>query len=185
MTRISRRLAALSESATMAISTRAAELRREGQDVISFSAGEPDFPSPPHVVEAAEEAVRDPANHHYTAAAGLGELREAIAADVKAFSGVDVSPAQTVVTNGGKQAVFAALAALLDPGDEALLPSPYWVTYPEAVSLTGATPVQVPTTIDDGFKVTPEMLERHRTEATKLLVFVSPSNPTGAVYTPE
>lgn len=169
----------------MAISTRAAELRAVGEDVISFSAGEPDFASPDHVVEAAARAVEDPVNHHYSAAAGLPQLREAVAANALVYSGLEVSPGQVVVTNGGKQAVYTAFAALLDPDDEALLPSPYWVTYPEAVSLTGARPIQVATSIEDGFKVTPEMLERHRTDATKLLVFVSPSNPTGAVYTSE
>lgn len=168
----------------MAISTRAAELRAAGEDVISFSAGEPDFATPNHIVEAAEEAVRDPANHHYTAAAGLTELREAVVENARTYSGVESSTGQIVITNGGKQAVYAAMMALLDPGDEALLPSPYWVTYPEVVALTGATSVEIPTAIADGFKVTPELLERHRTPATKLLVFVSPSNPTGAVYTP-
>jgi aspartate/methionine/tyrosine aminotransferase len=182
MSRVSRRLASISESATMAISARAAALRAAGEDVISFGAGEPDFPTPAHIVEAAAAAVRDPANHHYTAAGGLADLREAVAADAAVHSGIEVSPSQVVITNGGKQAVYTAFQALLDPGDEALVPAPYWVTYPEAIALTGARPVPVPTTIDDGFKVTPETLERHRTPATKLLVFVSPSNPTGAVY---
>lgn len=169
----------------MAISTRAAELKKAGEDVISFSAGEPDFSTPDHIVEAAAEAVRNPANHHYTAAAGLIELREAVAENARTYSGVAAPADQVVVTNGGKQAVYAAMMALLDPGDETLLPSPYWVTYPEVVALTGATGVDVPTSIDDGFKVTPELLDRYRTAATKLLVFVSPSNPTGAVYTPD
>lgn len=169
----------------MAISAKAAALKAAGEDVISFGAGEPDFPTPDHIVQAAIDAARDPANHHYTAAAGLSELREAVTANARAYSGIDCTASQVLITNGGKQAVYTAMAALLDPGDQALLPSPYWVTYPEAVSLTGATPVQVPTTIDDGFKVTPDLLEEHRTPATKLLVFVSPSNPTGAVYSPE
>lgn len=182
MTRVSRRLAAISESATMAISARAAALRAAGGDMISFGAGEPDFPTPVHIVEAARAAATDPVNHHYTAAAGLADLKRAVAADVTAHSGVQAAPEQVVVTNGGKQAVYTAFAALLDPGDEVLIPTPYWVSYPEAVSLTGATPVEVPTTIDDGFKVTPDILDRYRTDETKALVFVSPSNPTGAVY---
>ncbi|CAN5890764.1 pyridoxal phosphate-dependent aminotransferase [soil metagenome] len=169
----------------MAVTARAAELRAAGTDVVSFSAGEPDFATPDHIVEAAIAAARLPETHHYTASAGLGDLREAIAADAGHHSGVDVEASQVLVTNGGKQAVYTAMAALLDAGDEALIPAPYWVTYPEAVSLTGATPVIAPTTIDDGFKVTPDMLERWRTPATKMLVFVSPSNPTGAVYTAE
>lgn len=167
----------------MAVSARAAELAAAGEDVISFGAGEPDFRTPDHIVEAAEAAARDPANHHYTAAAGLMELRQAVADNALQYSGIDANAKQVVITNGGKQAVFTAMAALLDPGDEALLPAPYWVTYPETVALTGAQPVKVPTTIDDGFKVNPEILERHRTSRTRLLVFVSPSNPTGAVYT--
>jgi aspartate/methionine/tyrosine aminotransferase len=185
MTRVSARLAAIAGSATMAVSARAADLKAAGQDVISFGAGEPDFATPDHIVEAAIAAARDPANHHYTAAAGLMELRQAVVDNAHRYSGIDTDPRRVIITNGGKQAVYMAMAALLDPGDEALLPSPYWVTYPETVSLAGATPVVVPTTIDDGFKVTPEMLERSRTPKTKLLVFVSPSNPTGAVYSPD
>lgn len=182
MSRVSGRLAAIAGSATMAVSARAADLRAAGHDVISFGAGEPDFPTPDHIVEAAVLAARDPANHHYTAAGGLMELREAVAADAHRYSGIATTAKQVIITNGGKQAVYMAMAALLDPGDEALLPSPYWVTYPETVALAGAAPVAVPTSIEDGFKVTPEILERHRTPRTKLLVFVSPSNPTGAVY---
>ena len=185
MTRVSARLAAIAGSATMAVSARAADLKAAGQDVISFGAGEPDFATPDHIVEAAIAAARNPANHHYTAAAGLTELRQAVADNAHRYSGIDTDPRRVIITNGGKQAVYMAMAALLDPGDEALLPSPYWVTYPETVSLAGATPVVVPTTIDDGFKVIPEMLERSRTPRTKLLVFVSPSNPTGAVYSPD
>lgn len=185
MGRVSRRLTAISESATMAISARAATLRAAGENVISFGAGEPDFPTPLHIVESAAAAVRDPVNHHYTAAAGLAELRAAVSDNARTYSGVEVEPDRVVITNGGKQAVYMAMAAVLDPGDEVLLPSPYWVTYPEALTLAGAVAVKVPTTIDDGFKVTPEVLDRYMTPATKLLVFVSPSNPTGAVYTPE
>jgi aspartate/methionine/tyrosine aminotransferase len=183
MTRVSRRLAAIAGSATMAVSARAAELKATGQDVISFGAGEPDFRTPDHIVEAAVLAARDPANHHYTAASGLMELREAVAENARQYSGIETNAQHVVITNGGKQAVYTAMAALLGPGDEALLPSPYWVTYPETVSLAGAEPVEVPTSIGDGFKVTPEILDRHLTPRTKLLVFVSPSNPTGAVYT--
>lgn len=166
----------------MAISARAAALKAAGEDVVSFGAGEPDFPTPNHIVEAAIAAARNPVNHHYTAAGGLAELKEAVAANAREYSNLDVGPGQVMITNGGKQAVYTAFQALLDPGDEALVPAPYWVTYPEAISLTGARPVAVPTTISEGFKVTPELLERHRTPATKLLVFVSPSNPTGAIY---
>src|SRR5690606_955669 len=154
MGRISERLASIAESATMAISTRAAEMRAAGEDVISFGAGEPDFPTPAHIVAAAADAANDPKSHHYTAAAGLPELRQAVAENAREYSGVEVAPGQVVITNGGKQAVYAAMAALLDPGDEALLPTPYWVTYPEVVRMMGATGVDVPTTIDDGFKVT-------------------------------
>lgn len=185
MTRVSRRLSAIAESATMAISARAADLKASGLDVISFGAGEPDFATPDHIVAAAVEAAADPRNHHYTANGGLAELRQAVAANAAEYSGIESTADQVVITNGGKQAVFTAMAALLDSGDEALLPTPYWVTYPETVALAGAKPVDVATTIDDGFKVTPELLDRHRTRRTKLLVFVSPSNPTGVVYSPE
>lgn len=169
----------------MAISGRAADLKAAGHDVISFGAGEPDFPTPDHIVEAAAEAVADPRNHHYTANAGLAELRRAVADNALAHSGIETTPQQVVITNGGKQAVYTGMAAVLDPGDEVLLPAPYWVTYPETVALAGATTVEVPTSIDTGFKVTPDVLDQYRTPNTKLLVFVSPSNPTGAVYTPE
>jgi aspartate/methionine/tyrosine aminotransferase len=185
MTRVSRRLAAIAGSATMAVSARAAELKAAGADVVSFGAGEPDFATPEHIVEAAIAAARDPLNHHYTAAAGLIELRRAVADNACQYSGIEVEPGQVIITNGGKQAVYMGMAALLDPGDEALLPAPYWVTYPETVLLAGGKPVVVPTTIDDGFKVTPDSLEQHRTPRTKVLVFVSPSNPTGVVYSPE
>lgn len=185
MARVSNRLASISESATMAISRRAGDLSAAGRDIVSFGAGEPDFPTPDHIVAAAVAAARLPSNHHYTAAAGLPDLRQAVARNAADYSGLEVEPSQVIVTNGAKQAVYTAFAALLDPGDEALLPTPFWVTYPEAVALTGATPIKVPTTIDEGFKVSPARLEEHRTAATKLLVFVSPSNPTGAVYTAE
>jgi aspartate aminotransferase len=183
MSRVSSRLGRLSGSATLAISNRARELRAEGRDVISFGAGEPDFPTPEHIVAAAARAAGDPASHHYTANAGLPVLRSAIAGYTADYSEVTVDETQILVTNGAKQAIFETFAALLDPGDEVLLPAPFWVTYPAGIELAGAVPVTVPTTMADGFKVTVEDLERHLTEKTKMLVFVSPSNPTGAVYT--
>lgn len=180
MTRVSRRLAAIEESATMAISNRAKQMRAEGRDVVSYGAGEPDFATPPHIVEAAAAACRDPINHRYSANAGLPELRQAVADVTLRDSGVAVDPSQVLITNGGKQAVFQGFAALVDQGDQVLVPAPYWVTYPEAIALAGGEAVPVPS--GDGFKVTVDQLERARTEHTKLLVFVSPSNPTGAVY---
>ena len=169
----------------MAISARARELRAEGRDVYSFGAGEPDFPTPDHIVAAAQQAAANPANHRYTSNTGLPELREAIAEYTKRYSGVEVSPDQVVVTNGAKQAIFESFAALIDPGDEVLLPAPHWVTYPAGIELAGGVPVSIATSMGSGFKVTPEDLERARTPRTKLLVFVSPSNPTGAIYTTE
>jgi aspartate/methionine/tyrosine aminotransferase len=167
----------------MAITERARRLRAAGEPVISLGAGEPDFPTPDHIVLAAQRAAADPANHHYTPNAGLPALREAVAEYTAEFSGVEVEPQQTLVTNGAKQAVYLGLAALLDPGDEVLIPAPYWVTYPEATKLAGGTPVEVVTDDEGGFKVTIDQLEKARTARTKLLIFVSPSNPTGAVYT--
>jgi aspartate/methionine/tyrosine aminotransferase len=180
--RISARTAAVSESATLAVDAKAKALKAKGEDVIGFGAGEPDFPTPAHIVEAAAAACRDPRNHRYTPAAGLPELREAIAAKTARDSGFDVAAAQVLVTNGGKQAVEEAFATLLDPGDEVLLPAPYWTTYPEVVRLAGGVPVEVQTTPESGYKVTVEQLERALTPRTKVLLFVSPSNPTGAVY---
>lgn len=168
----------------MAITAKAAALRGEGRPVIGFGAGEPDFPTPAHVVEAAVEAARDPRNHKYTPAAGLPELREAVANSVTA-TGTPTSASQVLVTNGGKQAVYSAFATLFGPGDEVLLPAPYWVSYPEAVRLAGGTTVVVPTTLDSGFKVTVGQLDAATTTHTKALIFVSPSNPTGAVYDPD
>ncbi|HEX5671413.1 MAG TPA: pyridoxal phosphate-dependent aminotransferase [Acidimicrobiia bacterium] len=182
MARISNRVGAIAESATMAITEKAHQLRASGLPVISFGAGEPDFPTPDHIVEAAVAAARDPRNHHYTPNAGLPELREAVAASTRSLSGVEVSPGQILITNGAKQAVYLGLAALLDPGDEVLVPAPYWVTYPQAAALSGGTPRFVPTTEAGGFKVTIADLERAATPRTKVLVFVSPSNPTGVVY---
>ena len=168
----------------MAIDAKAKALKAAGEDVIGFGAGEPDFPTPAHVVEAAAEACRDPRNHKYTPTAGLPELREAVAAKTARDSGFAVSPSQVLVTNGGKQAVEQTFATLLDPGDEVLLLAPYWTTYPESIRLAGGRPVEVPTTAASGFKVTIDQLESARSARTKVLLFVSPSNPTGAVYSP-
>jgi aspartate/methionine/tyrosine aminotransferase len=185
MGRISQRIAAIAESATLAIDARAKALRAQGRDVIGFGAGEPDFPTPAHIVEAAAAACRDPRWHRYTPTAGLPELREAIAAKTARDSGYHVDAASVLVTNGGKQAVYNTCATLLDPGDEVLLPAPYWVTYPEAVALAGGRTVVVPTDESSGFRVRVEQLDAAWTPRTKLLIFVSPSNPTGAVYPPE
>jgi aspartate/methionine/tyrosine aminotransferase len=182
MARISRRVSQVAESATLAIDAKAKALKAAGEDVISFGAGEPDFPTPAHVVSAAEAACRDPRNHKYTATCGLPELREAIAAKTARDSGYDVGSGQVLVTNGAKQAVEETCATLLDPGDEVLLPAPYWTTYPETIRLAGATVVEVPTAAATGFRVTLDQLEAARTPRTKALLFVSPSNPTGAVY---
>jgi aspartate aminotransferase len=183
--RVSRRIAAVAESATLAIDSKAKALKAAGEDVIGFGAGEPDFPTPAPIVAAAVEACNDPRNHKYSPAGGLPELKEAIAAKTRRDSGYDVAANQVLVTNGGKQAVEEACATLLDPGDEVLLPAPYWTTYPEVIRLAGATVVEVPTDAESGFKVTVEQLDAARTERTRLLLFVSPSNPTGAVYSPE
>ena len=182
---VARRISNIAESATMAITAQAREMRARGRSVIGFGAGEPDFPTPAPIVEAAAEAARNPAMHKYTPAAGLPELREAVAEKTGRHSGLEVSPSQVLITNGGKQAVYTAVQCLVDEGDEALLPAPYWVTYPEAVSLAGGRAVAVPTDAASGFKVSVEQLEEARTPRTKLLIFVSPSNPTGAVYTPQ
>ncbi|HLM28880.1 MAG TPA: pyridoxal phosphate-dependent aminotransferase [Acidimicrobiales bacterium] len=182
--RISARVAAITESATLAVDAKAKALKAAGEPVIGFGAGEPDFPTPAHIVEAAADACRNPRNHKYTPAAGLPELREAIAAKTKRDSGYDVQGAQVLVTNGGKHAVYNTFAALLDPGDEVLLPSPFWTTYPEPIQLAGGVPVVLPTDVANGFRVTVDQLDAAVTERTKALMFVSPSNPTGAVYPP-
>jgi aspartate aminotransferase len=181
--RISARIAAVAESATLAIDGKAKALKAAGEDVVGFGAGEPDFPTPPHIVEAAVDACRDPKNHRYTPAPGLPELREAIAAKTRRDTDFSVEAAQVIVTNGGKQAVLEAFATLLDPGDEVLMPAPYWTTYPEAIRLAGGVPVEVPTTPESSYKVSLAQLEEALTPRTKVLLFVSPSNPTGAVYT--
>jgi aspartate aminotransferase len=180
--RIARRVAAITPSATLAVDAKAKALQAAGEPVIGFGAGEPDFPTPEYIVEAAAAACRDPRNHRYTPAAGLPDLRSAIAEKTLRDSGVTVTPEQVVVTNGGKHAVYAAFTVLLDEGDEVLLPAPYWTTYPEPIALAGGVPVVLPTSAASGFRVTVDQLEQARTPRTKVLVFVSPSNPTGAVY---
>jgi aspartate aminotransferase len=185
MARISHRIAAVAESATLAIDSKAKALKAAGEDVIGFGAGEPDFPTPANIAQAAAEACLDPRNHKYTPAGGLPELRSAIAAKTLRDSGYEVGAGQVLVTNGGKQAVEQACATLLDPGDEVILPAPYWTTYPEAIRLAGGVPVEVRTDGASGFKVTIEQLDAAVTARTKMLLFVSPSNPTGAVYTPD
>ncbi len=182
---ISVRAAAVPGSATMEITAMANRLRAAGEPVIGYGAGEPDFPTPAHIVQAAQAAAADPRNHHYTPAGGLLELREAVVMKTKRDSGYDIAADQVVITNGGKHAIYAACQVLLDPGDDVLLPAPYWVTYPETIKLAGARPVLLPTTVGSGFQVTVDQLERARTPRTKMLIFVSPSNPTGAVYAPE
>jgi aspartate/methionine/tyrosine aminotransferase len=182
MPRISHRIDSIAESATMAVTAKAKALRAQGENVIGFGAGEPDFPTPDHIVEAAVEACRNPKMHKYGPAAGMPELREAVAEKTLERSGYTASASQVLITNGGKHAVFAALATIVDEGDEVLLPAPYWVTYPEAIGLAGGVPIVLATDDTTGFQVTVEQLEAARTEHTKALIFVSPSNPTGAVY---
>ena len=183
--RLSARIAAIAESATLKVDAKAKALQAEGRPVISYAAGEPDFATPEYIVEAALAATRDPKNYRYTPAAGLPDLREAVAAKTLRDSGLEVSPGQVVVTNGGKQAVYQAFQVLLDPGDEVLVPTPYWTTYPEAIKLAGGVQVDVFAGADQGYLVTVEQLEAARTDRTKVLLFVSPSNPTGAVYSAE
>jgi aspartate/methionine/tyrosine aminotransferase len=182
--RISARIGGIAESATLAVDAKAKALKAAGRDVIGFGAGEPDFPTPAPIVEAAIAAARDPKMHRYTPAAGLPELREAIAAKTKRDSGLEVAASQVLVTNGGKSAVYEAFATLLDPGDEVLLPAPYWTTYPEAIRLAGGVPVEIQTDESNGYQVTVEQLSAAKTDRTKFLLFCSPSNPTGGVYPP-
>lgn len=179
---ISKRALSVAPSATLAISARAKELRAQGRPVIGYGSGEPDFSTPDAIVEAAIRAAKDPMSHKYSPAPGQMELREAIATKTLRDSGFVIEPTQVVVTNGGKQAVYQTCQVLLDDGDEVLLPAPYWVTYPEAVSLAGGVPVLLPTDESTGFTVSVEQLEAAVTDRTKMLIFVSPSNPTGAVY---
>jgi aspartate aminotransferase len=183
--RISDRIAAIAESATLAVDAKAKALKAAGRPVIGFGAGEPDFPTPDYIVEAAVAAAKDPRNHRYTPVAGLPELRAAVAAKTLRDTGYQVSPSQVLITNGGKQAVYNTFAALLDPGDEVLLVAPYWTTYPEAILLAGGVPVPVLTDETTGYLVRPDQLEQAHTGRTKVLLFVSPSNPSGAVYPPE
>jgi len=182
--RISRRVGSIAPSATLAVDAQAKALQAAGVDVVGFGAGEPDFPTPDHIVAAAEKACRDPRWHHYTPTGGLPELREAIVAKTRRDSGLAVTAAQVLVTNGGKQAVYNVFATLLDPGDEVLVPAPYWTTYPESVRLAGGVPVPVYAGAEQGYRVTVEQLEAARTPRTKVLLFVSPDNPTGAVHPP-
>src|SRR5215203_3475371 len=183
--RISRRIAAIAESATLAVDAKAKALKAEGRPVIGFGAGEPDFPTPDYIVEAAVAACSQPAMHRYTPAGGLPALKEAIVAKTARDSGLSATPANVLVTNGGKQAVYEALATMLDPGDEVLLPAPFWTTYPEAIKLAGGVPVPVVADEQSGYLVSVGQLEAARTPRTKVLLFCSPSNPTGAVYPPE
>jgi aspartate/methionine/tyrosine aminotransferase len=182
--RISRRIAAIQESATLAVDAKAKALKAAGENVIGFGAGEPDFPTPAHIVEAAEAACRDARYHHYSPTPGLPELRDAIAYKTKRDSGLDCSPGNVLVTNGGKHAVYNTFQVLCNEGDEVLVPAPYWTSYPEIISVAGGVPVVLPTTEATGFRVSIEQLERACTPRTKALLFVSPSNPTGAVYPP-
>ena len=182
--RISSRIGAIAESATLAVDAKAKALKAAGRPVVGFGAGEPDFPTPAHIVEAAVAAARDPKWHRYTATQGLPELREAIAAVTLRDNNVEISAASVLVTNGGKQALYNTFATLLNPGDEALVPAPYWTTYPESIALAGGTPVIVPTDETTGYRTSVQQLDKFVTPKTKLLVFVSPSNPTGAVYSP-
>jgi aspartate/methionine/tyrosine aminotransferase len=183
--RISARIGAIAESATLAVDAKAKALKAAGEDVIGFGAGEPDFPTPPHIVEAAVQACRDPRNHRYSPTPGLPELREAIAHKTKRDSGFDCAASSVLVTNGGKHAVYNTFQVLCDPGDEVLVPAPYWTSYPETIVLGGGVPIALPTTEVAGFRVTVDQLEAARTPRTKALLFVSPSNPTGAVYPPD
>ncbi|GAB3211528.1 pyridoxal phosphate-dependent aminotransferase [Marinactinospora thermotolerans] len=183
--RISARIGGISESATLAVDAKAKAMKAAGRPVIGFGAGEPDFPTPDYIVEAAAQACREPRFHRYTPAGGLPELKEAIAAKTLRDSGYQVEPSQVLVTNGGKQAIYEAFATLLDPGDEVIVIAPYWTTYPESIKLAGGVPVYVVTDETSGYLATVEQLEAARTERTKVLLFVSPSNPTGAVYSPE
>ena len=185
MNRTSARLAAIAPSATLAVDAKAKALKAEGENVIGFGAGEPDFATPDHIVQAAIAACAEVRNHRYTPAGGLPELREAIAAKTLRDSGVAVDASQVLVTNGGKHAVYTAFAALCDPGDEVICPAPYWTTYPEAITLAGGVPVIVDTDDTAGFKVTVDQLEAARTPRTKVLLFVSPDNPSGSIYTPD
>lgn len=183
--RISARIGAIAESATLAVDAKAKALKAAGRPVVGFGAGEPDFPTPGWIVEVAQKAAANPANHRYTPAGGLPELKDAIVAKTKRDSGYEIDAAQVLVTNGGKQAVFQAFATIVDEGDEVLLPAPYWTTYPECIALAGGVSVEVLADETQNYLVTVEQLEAARTPKSKVLLFCSPSNPTGSVYTPE
>ncbi|MFP3905631.1 MAG: pyridoxal phosphate-dependent aminotransferase [Acidimicrobiales bacterium] len=183
--RVSSRVAAISPSATLAVDSKAKALKAAGEPVIGFGAGEPDFATPDYIVEAAVAACTDPVNHRYSPAPGLPELRAAIVDKTRRDSGYEVEPSQVVVTNGGKHAVYNTFLTLLDPGDEVLLPAPYWTTYPEPIALSGAISIPIATDAASGFRVSVDQLEAARTDRTKAMVFVSPSNPSGAVYPPD
>jgi len=183
--RVSKRIAAIAESATLAVDSKAKALKAAGRPVIGFGAGEPDFPTPDYIVNSAIEAAKVVANHRYTPAAGLPELRDAIVKKTKRDSNYEITSDQVLVTNGGKQAVYQAFASILDPGDEVILPSPYWTTYPECIKLAGGVSVEVFANESQNYLVSVEQLEKVRTPKTKVLLFCSPSNPTGSVYSPE
>ena len=183
--RVSKRISAIAESATLAVDAKAKALKAAGRPVIGFGAGEPDFPTPDYIVQAAIEAASQPKYHRYSPAGGLPELKKAIAEKTLRDSGYTVDPAQVLVTNGGKQAVYNTFATLVDPGDEVIVPTPFWTTYPEAIRLAGGVPVEVFAGPEQDYLVTVEQLEAAVTDKTKILLFVSPSNPTGAVYSPE
>ena len=183
--RVSSAVGQIAESATLAVDSKAKALKAQGENVIGFGAGEPDFATPPHIVEAAVQACGDTKNHRYSPAGGLPELKKALAEKTIRDSGLELDPGQFLVTNGGKQAVFNTMMSLIDPGDEVILPAPYWTTYPESIRMFGGVPVEVLAGSDQGFRVTVEQLEDARSTRTKALIFVSPSNPTGAVYSKE
>ena len=172
-------------SGTMAISNKSRELKSQGKPVIGFGAGEPDFPSPDYVVDAAIKAAADPKNHKYSPAAGLESLRQVIAKTTKDYSGFEINSDNVIVSNGGKQSILTAFLSILDPGDEVIIPAPYWTTYPEAVKIAGGNPVFIETEKSNNFKVTVEQLEKSKSKNTKMLVWCSPSNPTGVVYSKE
>ena len=183
--RVSKRIAAIAESATLAVDGKAKALKAAGRPVIGFGAGEPDFPTPDYIVNAAIEAAKLPANHRYTPTPGLPELRDAIVKKTKRDSNYEITADQVLVTNGGKQSVYQSFASVLDPGDEVLLPSPYWTTYPECIKLAGGTPVEVFADESQNYLVSVAQLEKALTPKTKVLLFCSPSNPTGSVYSPQ
>ncbi|MFT8704455.1 pyridoxal phosphate-dependent aminotransferase [Bifidobacterium aquikefiricola] len=179
---LSNRIQNVAPSATLAVDTKAKAMKADGIDIIGFGAGEPNFPTPQYIVDAAAQACQDPRNHRYTPTAGLPELRAAIAKKTERDSGYAVDPVQVVVTNGGKQAVYETLQVLINPGDEVIVPAPYWTSYPEMIKLAGGKPVSVLASVDDGFVPTVAQLEAARTEKTKAIIVNSPSNPCGSVW---